>query len=239
VRNAKLPGTPVQTHVSHHFTFLDLTQKPTFAINAENTQSQTLGGECWGEDSMLLLTVEEAADCLRLHRNTIYKLIRSGILVALKVGTTWKISESSVMEFKKKSGRMNIHAHIMRFFDSIDALTNNQRVPLVATIVTKSSGHLCPRGLPVYFSQAYLKIIGFSEQRAYDLRCADIYHPDDADYIHGVTATDSVRVGEYGKETLDEIRLRRADRKYAWVRPSGRRERVGNITLCVATIDFI
>lgn len=38
-----------------------------------------------------LLTVQEAADLLRVHRNTIYAMIHDGRLPAFKVGRAWRI----------------------------------------------------------------------------------------------------------------------------------------------------
>lgn len=42
-------------------------------------------------DEILFLTLAEAAAQLRLSRNTIYKLCRSGELPAVKVGRQWRI----------------------------------------------------------------------------------------------------------------------------------------------------
>ena len=38
-----------------------------------------------------LLTVQEAAGLLRVHRNTIYAMIHDGRLPAFKVGRVWRI----------------------------------------------------------------------------------------------------------------------------------------------------
>ena len=47
----------------------------------------------------LLLTVDETAEALALSRSTIYRLLRSGDLVATRIGTAVRIPESSVRRF--------------------------------------------------------------------------------------------------------------------------------------------
>ena len=47
----------------------------------------------------LLLTVDETAEALALSRSTIYRLLKSGDLVATRIGTAVRIPESSVRRF--------------------------------------------------------------------------------------------------------------------------------------------
>ena len=47
----------------------------------------------------LLLTVDETAEALAVSRSTIYRLLKSGDLVATRIGTTVRIPESSVRRF--------------------------------------------------------------------------------------------------------------------------------------------
>ena len=47
----------------------------------------------------LLLTVDEAAKALALSRSTIYRLLKSGNLVATRIGTAVRIPESSLQHF--------------------------------------------------------------------------------------------------------------------------------------------
>ena len=47
----------------------------------------------------LLLTVDETAEALALSRSTIYRLLKSGDLVATRIGTAVRIPESSVQHF--------------------------------------------------------------------------------------------------------------------------------------------
>lgn len=46
-----------------------------------------------------VLTLDEAADRLRLHRTTVRGLIDSGRLRAKKVGRTWRLTEAAVEKF--------------------------------------------------------------------------------------------------------------------------------------------
>ena len=47
----------------------------------------------------LLLTVDEVAEALALSRSTIYRLLKSGDLVATRIGTATRIPESSLRRF--------------------------------------------------------------------------------------------------------------------------------------------
>ncbi len=47
----------------------------------------------------LLLTVDEAAKALALSRSTIYRLLKSGDLVATRIGIAVRIPESSLRRF--------------------------------------------------------------------------------------------------------------------------------------------
>ena len=47
----------------------------------------------------LLLTVDETAEALAVSRSTIYRLLKSGDLVATRIGTATRIPESSLRRF--------------------------------------------------------------------------------------------------------------------------------------------
>ena len=47
----------------------------------------------------LLLTVDETAEALALSRSTIYRLLKSGDLVATRIGTATRIPKSSLNRF--------------------------------------------------------------------------------------------------------------------------------------------
>lgn len=50
-----------------------------------------------------LYTLEEVASILRVHRNTVTKYIDSGMLVASKIGKEYRISETSLRDFLKRT----------------------------------------------------------------------------------------------------------------------------------------
>ncbi len=50
-----------------------------------------------------LLTVAEVAGILRLSRMTVYRMVNSGVLPALKVGRSVRIPEKSVDDYLKRS----------------------------------------------------------------------------------------------------------------------------------------
>jgi excisionase family DNA binding protein len=45
-----------------------------------------------------LLTVEEVAEVFRVHKSTVYKLIKSGELRALKLGREYKCPKSYIID---------------------------------------------------------------------------------------------------------------------------------------------
>ena len=46
-----------------------------------------------------LLTANELADFLRIHRSTVYRLLRSGQLPAFRVGNDWRFSRDLVEKY--------------------------------------------------------------------------------------------------------------------------------------------
>ena len=54
----------------------------------------------------LLLTVDETAEALAVSRSTIYRLLKSGDLVATRIGTAVRIPESSVRHFVNTRTRL-------------------------------------------------------------------------------------------------------------------------------------
>ena len=47
------------------------------------------------------ITVLEVAEFLKLHRETVNRMIKSGELPALKVGTAWRLNRLQIMEWAK------------------------------------------------------------------------------------------------------------------------------------------
>lgn len=47
----------------------------------------------------LLYTIDETAEALRMSRSTIYRLLKSGHLVSVKVGTSRRISRQALDNF--------------------------------------------------------------------------------------------------------------------------------------------
>jgi len=52
---------------------------------------------------MELLTVQEAAELLKTSRQQIRKMVRSGLLPAMKIGREWRISAEYLREFLDSS----------------------------------------------------------------------------------------------------------------------------------------
>ncbi len=49
--------------------------------------------------SPTLYTVREIADTLRIHSRTAYRLIQEGKIRGIKVGSQWRVPESSLLEY--------------------------------------------------------------------------------------------------------------------------------------------
>lgn len=49
--------------------------------------------------SPTLYTVREIADTLRIHPRTAYRLIQEGRIRGIKVGSQWRVPESSLLEY--------------------------------------------------------------------------------------------------------------------------------------------
>ena len=47
------------------------------------------------------ITVREVADFLKLHRETVNRMIKSGELPALKIGTAWRLNRDQIVEWAK------------------------------------------------------------------------------------------------------------------------------------------
>ena len=55
-----------------------------------------LGNEEKSLAPSLMMTLEEVAKYLRLHRTTVYRLAREGVIPGFKVGSQWRFSKDRV-----------------------------------------------------------------------------------------------------------------------------------------------
>jgi excisionase family DNA binding protein len=51
--------------------------------------------------SKKVLTVEDVADYMQVHKSTIYRLLRQHRIPAFKVGTDWRFNIESIDEWRK------------------------------------------------------------------------------------------------------------------------------------------
>ncbi len=49
-----------------------------------------------------MLTLKETKDILKVSRNTMYALVRDGVIPARKVGSEWRILRSVLIEWMKQ-----------------------------------------------------------------------------------------------------------------------------------------
>lgn len=52
-----------------------------------------------------VLTVREAADMLRVHQSTIYRLLKRRELPAFKIGSDWRFNQEHLYEWLNERGR--------------------------------------------------------------------------------------------------------------------------------------
>ena len=51
-----------------------------------------------------VLTVNELAEYLRVHRSTIYRLLKKGLLPGFKIGSDWRFNLEVIDEWRMKQG---------------------------------------------------------------------------------------------------------------------------------------
>jgi excisionase family DNA binding protein len=60
------------------------------------------------DDSMApavkVLTVNELAEYLRVHRSTIYRLLKKGLLPGFKIGSDWRFNVEVIDQWRMKQG---------------------------------------------------------------------------------------------------------------------------------------
>lgn len=55
-------------------------------------------------DSAKVLTVNELADYLRVHRSTIYRLLKKGQLPGFKIGSDWRFNIEAIDRWRLHQG---------------------------------------------------------------------------------------------------------------------------------------
>jgi excisionase family DNA binding protein len=50
-----------------------------------------------------ILTVNELADYLRVHRSTVYRLLKQHQIPAFRVGSDWRFSQEAIVEWQRKT----------------------------------------------------------------------------------------------------------------------------------------
>jgi excisionase family DNA binding protein len=56
------------------------------------------------EQPTKVLTVNELAEYLRVHRSTIYRLLKRGLLPGFKIGSDWRFNVEVIDEWRMKQG---------------------------------------------------------------------------------------------------------------------------------------
>lgn len=56
------------------------------------------------ETAVKVLTVNELADYLRVHRSTIYRLLKKGQLPGFKIGSDWRFNVEVIDDWRLRQG---------------------------------------------------------------------------------------------------------------------------------------
>lgn len=51
------------------------------------------------EEISEIMSIEEVMEALNIGKNTVYRLLTSGDIMAFRIGKVWKIPKKSVMEY--------------------------------------------------------------------------------------------------------------------------------------------
>lgn len=65
----------------------------------------------WGGDAVM--TLDDAADFLKVSSTTVYQLVRTGDLPARKVGREWRFLKSQLVEYLKQGGDSMTNSSVM------------------------------------------------------------------------------------------------------------------------------
>ena len=65
-----------------------------------------------------VLTVNELAEYLRVHRSTIYRLLKKGLLPGFKIGSDWRFNVEVIDQWRMKQGAILLN-------DDAEAEKNN------------------------------------------------------------------------------------------------------------------
>jgi excisionase family DNA binding protein len=62
------------------------------------------------QDSAKVLTVNELAEYLRVHRSTIYRLLKKGQLPGFKIGSDWRFNIEAIDKWRLGQGAAALEA---------------------------------------------------------------------------------------------------------------------------------
>ncbi|MGH7905199.1 MAG: helix-turn-helix domain-containing protein [Candidatus Binataceae bacterium] len=62
------------------------------------------------QESAKVLTVNELADYLRVHRSTIYRLLKKGQLPGFKIGSDWRFNIEAIDRWRLRQGAAELEA---------------------------------------------------------------------------------------------------------------------------------
>ena len=74
-----------------------------------------------------VLTVNELADYLRIHRSTVYRLLKQGLIPAFKIGSDWRFNVEAIDRWRMAQGEERVKDRVSRSRAATKASQNSRR----------------------------------------------------------------------------------------------------------------
>jgi PAS domain S-box-containing protein len=182
------------------------------------------------------MTVQQAAQRLSVHPNTIHNYVRRGLIIGLRHPRGLRVLRSSV-EFVLAGGDyryMDPHEQMIQSLHVATQLANEFRRAVVVASSGCVNGHICPTAHRTIVNEVYKEMLGWGDEKIYSLTCDQMYHPDFTEEIHRLP-----QIIDPHRAASMELKMKRSDGKYIWVRASGAITILGGKRHCVATLERI
>lgn len=161
----------------------------------------------------MFFSVHQAAEALGVHANTVYNLIKRGRVVAFKGPYGWEVLRSSVELLANDQYRYTSQVEqAVQVIQASKHLLNQFREPMSMSLCDEDPNTL----KPLMRNEAYKELLGWPEHILSQMRCSEILHPDDWEM-----AMQTISLLPPLEKSSAELRLRRSDLRYIWVRASG------------------
>jgi excisionase family DNA binding protein len=168
-----------------------------------------------------LVTVDEAAEELHVHRNTIYNHIKRGKLAAWKNHQGWKIARPSVLALRDSffNNRLEQIAVTIR---AVTGALNTFATPMSLTRVTQLDDHLCLAYRLIECNEALKNLTGLPVSELRSIECFHRFtHPDDLEHLPSFQHEEMKPGMRWEVEFRWRLPPSPSNMNYSWVRAKG------------------